>query len=68
MGRQCSIYAHERRGEIEVVQIELSIFEPDLPPMPEPETPPESDGWLFDSSRDYLDQLRVYKDHQSGSA
>lgn len=48
------------------VQIELAIFEPDLPPMPEPETPPESDGWLFDSSRDYLDQIRSYKDHQSG--
>jgi hypothetical protein len=48
------------------VQIELAIFDPDLPPMPEPETPPESDGWLFDASRDYLDQIRSYKDHQSG--
>ncbi len=52
-----------RRG----IQADLGVFDPDLPPMPEPETPPERDGWLFDSGRDYMDQLHAYKD-QNGSA
>ncbi len=42
-------------------------MEPDLPPLPEPETPPERDGWLFDSRRNYFEQLMAYKEHQNGA-
>jgi hypothetical protein len=29
--------------------------------LPEPEAAPDDEGWLFDSWRDYLDQLEHYK-------
>ncbi|MCL6559569.1 MAG: hypothetical protein K6U74_12375, partial [Firmicutes bacterium] len=32
-----------------------------VPPLPEPETPPEQDDWLFDSRRSYEEQLARYK-------
>jgi vacuolar-type H+-ATPase subunit H len=42
-------------GELEQVKLEL-------PERPEAEiTPPDESGWLFDSSRDYLNQLQFYK-------
>lgn len=40
----------------------------ELPPLPEPETSPERGGWLFDSARDYLEQLAAYKAHKNGGA
>jgi hypothetical protein len=42
-------------------------FSPELPPRPEPEIdlPDESD-WLFDSSREYMDQLAFYKQRKNG--
>jgi hypothetical protein len=45
----------------QAVQDELDVIDPDLPDLPEPETPEEDDEWMFDSSRDYLDQLATYK-------
>jgi hypothetical protein len=39
----------------------LAALEPDLPPLPEPEALPDDEGWLFDSRRGYLEQLRHYK-------
>jgi hypothetical protein len=39
----------------------VDALEPDLPELPEPETSPEEDGWLFDSRRDYLEQIDHYK-------
>jgi hypothetical protein len=30
--------------------------------LPEPEANPKDEGWLFDSRRDYREQLRYYKD------
>ena len=37
-----------------------------LPDHPEPEVdPPDESGWLFDSSRDYLEQIGVYKARRS---
>jgi hypothetical protein len=42
-------------------QYALDTLEPDLPELPEPETSPEEDGWLFDSRRDYLEQIHHYK-------
>jgi hypothetical protein len=39
----------------------LDTLEPDLPEPPEPETRPDEDGWLFDSRRDYLEQIHHYK-------
>lgn len=45
------------------VREKLEALEPDLPPLPEGETEgaPEDEGWLFDSRRDYLEQLGYYK-------
>ena len=40
---------------------------PELPDLPAPEALPEGSGWLFDSRRDYLEQLTVYKQHQNGA-
>jgi hypothetical protein len=39
----------------------LDTLEPDMPELPEPETSPADDGWLFDSRRDYLEQIEHYK-------
>src|SRR5215208_569220 len=55
-------------GRLETLQLEvrekLEALEPDLPPIPEGETEeePEDEGWLFDSSREYLEQLDYYKE------
>lgn len=43
------------------IEEKLADVEPDLPPLPEPEANPADEGWLFDSRRDYLEQLRHYK-------
>ena len=42
----------------------LEALEPDLPPLPEGdlEAAPEDEGWLFDSRRDYPEQLDSYKE------
>ena len=49
------------QGAIENVD---SVFE--LPDHPETEIdPPDETGWLFDSSRDYLEQIGVYKARRS---
>jgi hypothetical protein len=39
----------------------LETLEPEMPELPEPETSPRDDGWLFDSRRDYLEQIDHYK-------
>jgi hypothetical protein len=49
------------------VQNELEQMQPNLPALPEPETYPERNGWLFDSGRPYLEQLASYKAHQRGN-
>jgi hypothetical protein len=36
-----------------------------LPELPEPDVEPDEDGWLFDSNRDYLEQLACYQAHQN---
>ncbi len=48
----------------QAVREKLEALEPDLPPLPEgaPEDDPEDEDWLFDSRRDYLEQLDYYKD------
>jgi hypothetical protein len=48
------------------IQDALEDLEPDLPPLPEPEANPDDEGWLFDSRRDYLEQLRHYKSRKDG--
>jgi hypothetical protein len=42
----------------------LDTLDPELPELPEPETQPEDDGWLFDADRDYFEQLASYKAYQ----
>ncbi len=46
----------------QAIREKLAVLEPDLPPLPEPEANPKDEGWLFDSRRDYREQLRHYKD------
>src|SRR5215208_4830222 len=54
-------------GRLETLQLEvrekLEALEPELPPIPggETEEEPEDEEWLFDSRRDYLEQLAYYK-------
>lgn len=38
----------------------------EIPDIPTAETPPEDEGWLFDSNRSYLDQLEFYKRKKRG--
>lgn len=48
----------------QAVREKLEALEPDLPPLPEGELEeePEDYGWLFDSRRDYREQLDYYND------
>jgi len=48
----------------QAVREKLEALEPELPPIPEGETEdePEDEGWLFDSRRDYPEQLDSYKE------
>lgn len=39
----------------------LEALEPEMPELPDPETSPTDEGWLFDSRRDYLEQIDHYK-------
>jgi hypothetical protein len=49
------------------VQATIDDFDVDVPPRPEPETnPPDEEDWLFDASREYLDQLEMYKQRRNG--
>ena len=55
----------ERAGELESELDERwEAFEPDLPERPEAEPPDVDDDVLFDSRRDWLDQLERYKEDQ----
>jgi hypothetical protein len=37
-----------------------------LPELPEPEIEEDDTNWLFDSYRDYFEQLAVYQAYKSG--
>jgi hypothetical protein len=44
------------------IEESVTALEPPLPDPPQPvATDPDDDGWLFDSSREYMDQLKHYK-------
>jgi len=45
----------------QAIQNKINDIAPDLPELPEPEITPQEDDWLFDSSRDYFEQLAAYK-------
>jgi len=47
------------------VQVKADEFTVDLPPRPEPaEADADESDWLFDSNREYLEQIAVYKRHK----
>jgi hypothetical protein len=59
------------RGRLEsvrhAVQVEVDLLRVGLPPRPESEIElPDETDWLFDSRRDYLEQLAVYKRRKIG--
>src|SRR5215208_1859324 len=45
----------------QAIREKLATLDPNLPPLPEGEADPDDEGWLFDSRRDYFEQLRHYK-------
>lgn len=52
----------ERAGNLyEAVNEDLNEVDVDMPDVPTPELPDESNGLLYDSARDYVDQLIHYK-------
>lgn len=59
---------YKQRAEVvrQGIQNEMNAINVDPPDLPESELVDEGDGWLFDGSRDYLEQLKVYKAHQAG--
>ncbi len=74
---QAEINAHQEalqriieRGRTlyDCIQCDLDDVDIDLDdyPLPEPDLPPESDGLLYDSRRDYLEQLERYKAYRHG--
>jgi hypothetical protein len=57
--------AQARQGWLEAA----ADFNPDLPPRPEGDvdvTDEDEEGWLFDSNRDYEEQLEAYKRNKNG--
>lgn len=49
----------------QVIKQKIRRMDIDWPAVPEPDiTGDDGLEWLYDSSRDYLDQLQVYKDRQ----
>ena len=49
------------------VQEAADVLDVDLPPRPDPEIDlPDESSWLYDSGRDYLGQLSVYKRRKLG--
>jgi hypothetical protein len=48
------------------IQNELNSIAVNFPGLPQPQAQPSEDGWLFDSRRDYFEQLAVYKARRSG--
>jgi hypothetical protein len=49
------------------METELDDVEVSYPEVPEPTLPVEPDDLLFDSERDYFDQLEYYQDWRNGS-
>jgi hypothetical protein len=45
----------------QAIREKLATLDPNLPSLPEGEADPDDEGWLFDSRRDYFEQLRHYK-------
>jgi len=73
---QSEIDAHEEKLEdirrrwqaaSDEIQERLEALDIDLPGIPEPSLPTETNGKLYDSGRGYLDQLVFYKAYQGGN-
>jgi hypothetical protein len=59
-GRKRSPYEELKKLQ-QAIREKLATLDPNLPPLPEGEADPDDEGWLFDSRRDYFEQLRHYK-------
>lgn len=69
--RTAQMQSHQDRADDlqDAVRHGIRSFEPDLPVRPEPEEPAvDHDGMLFDSARDWLDQLEAYRAAKAGSS
>lgn len=51
-----------------VIQDAADGITPNLPELPEPEIEKDGQNWLFDSHRDYFDQLAAYQAWRNGQA
>jgi hypothetical protein len=52
----------------QTIQNKINCSQVNLPPLPEPETEPNDQEWLFDNNRDYFKQLDYFKNRKGGTA
>jgi len=52
----------------QAIQDAADDITPNLPELPEPEIEEDNTNWLFDSHRDYFDQLAAYRARRGGQA
>jgi len=64
---ELSQYQDDINSLRQAIQLEINNMYPELPELPEPETEPNDGGWLFDSNRNYSEQLDVYKKKRNGN-
>jgi len=67
-GEKIEALEEDLQGAREDIKDRLAEVEVDVAdyPLPEPELPPESDGLLYISGRDYLEQLEHYRAYREG--
>jgi hypothetical protein len=51
----------------QVIKESIDSIGAEIPALPKPEVQLRDDNWLFDSQRDYLEQLKYYKAHKEGN-
>lgn len=61
MDEETARYKKEVISLWQAIQKELDKLDPDLPELPEGKTILGDDNWLYDSIRDYFEQLEYYK-------
>jgi hypothetical protein len=60
----------ERAGVVwQALQETVAGLQIDLPSRPDPETdPPDEDDWLYDSGREYVEQIESYQQYKGGKS
>jgi hypothetical protein len=66
MARELAPYEEKLNSLRQAIEEAIADMRPELPELPEPDVKPDEEGWLFDSTRDYFEQLAFYKARRSG--